>query len=305
MAARLWRWVLGVAVAFATAMAGALALVVPLSAWTALWTAVAFLLALPLVFAAATLAAARACSPGGWTWSGAGYALRAVPGEAAHFGLAILRMCADPRQRPAAAVRPAGEPPRPVLLIHGILCNRGVWRTLERRLHAAGLAPVRAVNLEPLFDDVDLQARRVEPQLLALQQQCGGARVLVVAHSMGGLVARALLRGAGSAAIGRILTIGTPHHGTVFARGLPWPATRQMSPASPWLSALNAAQEDDFAVPVTSVYSLEDNLVAPARSPVLRGARWRELRGLGHFGLLSSRRSLDAVMAALAPANPE
>ena len=305
MAARLWRWILGVSLLFATAVTGAVALTYPLAAGTALWTALAILFALPLAFTATSLAAVRIGAAGGCTWSAAGYALRAVLSEAAHFGLAILRMCTDPRQRPAATAPSAAGPPRPVLLIHGILCNRGVWRSLERRLRAAGLAPVRSVNLEPLFDDIDLQARRVEPQLLALQQQCGGAPVLIVAHSMGGLVARALLRGAARGAVGRLVTIGSPHHGSIVARALSRPATRQMAPESPWLGALNASQEGDFAVPVTSIYSLEDNLIAPAHSPRLRGAAARELRGLGHFGLLSSRRGLDAAMAALAPASSE
>jgi predicted alpha/beta hydrolase family esterase len=305
MAARLWRWVLGVVLVFATTAAGALALTFALAAWTALWTALAILLATPVVFAAASLAAAHACNPRGWTWSAAGCALRAVPGEALHFSRAILRMSVDPRQPPASAALPAGRPPRPVLLIHGILCNRGVWRAVEPRLHAAGLAPVRAVNLEPLFADIELQARRVAPELLALQQQCDGARVIIVAHSMGGLVARALLRNVGSGAISRIVTLGSPHHGTMFTRGLPWPATQQMNPESPWLGALNTAQEGNLTVPVISIYSLDDNLVAPACSAQLRGAQSREICGVGHFGLLNSRRALDALMAALAPACPE
>jgi pimeloyl-ACP methyl ester carboxylesterase len=302
MAARFWRWVLSVVVLLAATVAGALALTFSLAAWTALWIAVAILLAMPVLFAAASLAAAGAWSPPGRSWSAAGGAVRAVLSEAVHFGLAILRMCTDPRQRPPA---PAADPPRPVLLIHGIVCNRGVWQAVQRRLQAAQLAPIGAVNLEPLFDDIELQAQRVEPEVLALQRQCSGARVIVVAHSMGGLVARALLRRVGPGVISRIVTIGSPHHGTMLARGLNWPATRQMAPESPWLGALNASQEGAFAIPVTSIYSLEDNLLAPARTARLRGAQWQEMRGLGHFGLLNSRRSLDAIMAALRPECPE
>jgi len=126
-----------------------------------------------------------------------------------------------------------------------------------------------------------------------------GARVTIIAHSMGGLVARVALRSLGSDVIKHIITLATPHHGTAIARVLQWPATRQMCPGSSWLAALNATQEGHWRVPVTSIYSLEDNLVAPARSPVLLGAKLHEMRGLGHFGLLASRRALDCVMRAL------
>jgi len=44
---------------------------------------------------------------------------------------------------------------------------------------------------------------------------------------------------------------------------------------------------------------LEDNLVAPPDSARLRGAESHELRGIGHFGMLRSRRTLDCVIAAL------
>jgi pimeloyl-ACP methyl ester carboxylesterase len=305
MAARLWRCVLGVALLFAAIVAIALAVMFALATRTAACIALAVLVATPVVFVAATLAVARAWNPRGWDVSGARCARRAALSEAARFSRVILWMCANPEARTwTAAPPPAGRATRPVLLIHGILCNRGVWRAVEPRLHAAGLGPVHAVNMEPLFADIELQAKRVEPELLALQQQCEGARVIIVAHSMGGLVARALLRNVGAGGISRIVTLGSPHHGTMFSRGLPWPATQQMSPESPWLGALNTAQEGNLAVPVVSIYSLDDNLVAPARSAQLRGAQSSEMRGVGHFGLLGSRRALDALMAALAPACP-
>jgi hypothetical protein len=72
-----------------------------------------------------------------------------------------------------------------------------------------------------------------------------------------------------------------------------------MRPASSWLAALNGSQEGHWRVPVTSLYSPEDELVTPARSPFLVGAISLPLRGLGHFGLLMCPRSLDRVMSVL------
>jgi pimeloyl-ACP methyl ester carboxylesterase len=139
------------------------------------------------------------------------------------------------------------------------------------------------------------------PDLSALQNRCNGERVVIVAHSMGGLVARALLRDLGAGVIRRIVTIASPHHGTVLVRGLPWPNARQMSDVSPWLHTLNTVQEGRFAVPMASIYSLEDNLVVPAGSARLQGAESHELRGIGHLGMLRSQRALDCIVATLLP----
>jgi pimeloyl-ACP methyl ester carboxylesterase len=305
MAARLWRWVLGFAVLFAAGAAAALAGTGLLTPWSAAGAALAVLGALPLTFVTLSFAMGRACAPVGRAAAPTGCAALAVLGEAVDFSLAIARMSADPREWQAlAALPPAGSARRPVLLIHGILCNRGVWRPLQPRLRAAGYGPVRTVNLEPLCASIELHARRLAPALLALRQECGGTSVLIVGHSMGGLVARALLRQLGPEAIGGIVTVGSPHHGTALTRGLRWPATRDMSPGSAFLEGLNSTQEGQLTVPIHSLYSLEDNLLAPARTAQLQGAQWRELRGIGHFGLLGRRRALDQVVAALELACP-
>ena len=173
-----------------------------------------------------------------------------------------------------------------------------MWGALQERLRAAGFAGVAAVNLEPLLADIELQAASAHAELLALHR-CHGARVTIIAHSMGGLVARVLLRDLGPEVIGRIITVASPHHGTALVAGLPWPAARQLARASPWLCALNALQEGRFSVPLISLYSLEDNLIAPAHSACLRGAELHELRGVGHLGMVSAPPALDRVMMVL------
>ena len=297
MAARLWRSIL--ALAFGVALAsGALARRdFSLTLASAGAVALGVLLALPVVFVALSFLLARAADSAGSAPPRASQLLRALLSEVAEFTSSIVAMSAA---APARAPAPLPEhAPRPVLLMHGILCNAAVWHPLRVRLVAAGFGPVEALDLEPLFADIEILAARAAPRLLALRQRCRGERVLIVAHSMGGLVARALLRELGPSAIRRIVTIASPHHGTAVVRGLPWANTRQMSPVSPWLRALNAAQEGRFAVPVTSIYTAEDNMVVPVESARLQGAESTELRGIGHLGMVRSRRALDSVIAAL------
>ena len=199
---------------------------------------------------------------------------------------------------------PRVPPPRssgPVLLIHGVVCNHRAWNAWLERLQSSGFAPIRAVDLEPPLADIEWHAARVEQDVRALFQESGGSTVAIIAHSMGGLVARAVLRRVGPGIIGRIVTIATPHHGTVLARLFRGQRPlQQMCPEAPWLVELNADEEDGPSVPITTIYSLEDNLVVPARSAALRHARRVELRGIGHVGVLSSAEAIDCTVAALA-----
>jgi triacylglycerol esterase/lipase EstA (alpha/beta hydrolase family) len=235
---------------------------------------------------------------------GAGELLKASIGEAFALECAALHMVAEPLgQRRHAGVPTAAGPARPVLLIHGILCNGAVWRPLLERLRAHGYAPVRAVNLEPLLADLDTHTVSVVRELEALQRDSNGASVAVIAHSMGGLLARAALRTVGQAAISRIVTIGSPHHGTGVARLFRGRLAYQLRPDSPWLHGLNVGQGPTPAVPLTSIYSLHDNLIVPPRTAMLAGASLHELRGIGHLQLLSAGGSIDRVLAALTGAD--
>jgi triacylglycerol esterase/lipase EstA (alpha/beta hydrolase family) len=305
VAARLWRLVLACELAVAAALAAALTAAFSLSAGIALGIALLLSLFTPGVLVAVSFLIAAVLAPRSARVGGLD-CLRALLNEGIHFNRAVLAMALSGDQLPAAAVAidaaAAQRTPRPLLLIHGIVCNRSIWRPWLQRLQAEGFAPIRAVNLEPLFADIEAHALRVEHELHALQRETNGARVAIVAHSMGGLVARAALRSLGANSISRIVTLAAPHHGTQIARWFRWLPVRQMSPDSAWLRALNASQEGHLAIAFTSIYSLHDNLIMPPRSARLDGASMHELHGLGHVGLLSSRHAIEYAVAALAGA---
>jgi pimeloyl-ACP methyl ester carboxylesterase len=298
MAARAWRSIVALAVAASALAAAGLARSFAWSLSTALAVTLLLLAALPVAATLATFIIALTVS--GRLHARSGMRIgRALCGEIAAFCLSVLAMITNAPERPQQQPRSAGGIAQPVLLLHGFFCNHRVWRLLQARLNSAGYGPVEAIDVEPLLADIDAQASRVANRLVELQQECNGARVVIIAHSMGGLVARALLRQLGATAIRRIVTIASPHHGTALALCLPWTDARQMSRRSTWLNALNSAQEGRFAVPITSIYSLEDNLVVPAESARLQGAELHELRGIGHLGMLRSHYVLDRVLATL------
>ncbi|HUN25745.1 MAG TPA: alpha/beta fold hydrolase [Steroidobacteraceae bacterium] len=225
--------------------------------------------------------------------------------ECLAFPLAAFAMAIEPYRR-AAAVPPvrAGACSRPALLVHGFACNAAIWRPLVSRLRRAGYGPVRTATLSPVCADLDSHATTLARTLLTMAAECSGERITVIAHSMGGLVARAALQALGPRIIRRIVTLATPHHGTTLAaaaaRALPCIALDQMSPGSAWLDALNGAAQPDTAVPIACVFSLEDDVIAPPASATLAGARTLEVPGQGHFSLLRSRAARRFVLEALA-----
>ena len=181
----------------------------------------------------------------------------------------------------------------PVLLVHGFVCNRGLWVKFRKRLAAAGLGPIYTISLTPLFGSIDALVPKLNARIEAICAETGASKVMIVAHSMGGLVARAYLarEGAtsGSSRIASLVTLGSPHHGTELGRlgfGL---NTGQMRDQSAWLRTLEAAEAASVGRPATlSIYTLNDDLVYPAESSVLAWAENVPVSAVGHMGLVFS-----------------
>lgn len=184
----------------------------------------------------------------------------------------------------------------PVLLIHGYINNAGAMFILWRTLRRAGFS-LHTLNLEPVYGDIEGYVPLIESRLAALQ--ASGRQATLVCHSMGGLAARAYLRRHGAARVARVICLGTPHAGTVLANTALGENGRQMRPGNPWLARLAADEGGVWPCPMTSIYSLDDNIVAPQSSARLGGARNIELAGLGHISLPMSARAAAVVLAEL------
>lgn len=214
------------------------------------------------------------------------------------FGQAFDHVFVAPDRLPRSA---NGE--APVLLVHGYLCNRGVWWWLKPRLERAGYA-VATVTLEPVLGEIDDLVRPLKERIEALCSETGAQRVALVCHSMGGLTARAYIRACGSERVARLITIATPHQGSIAARlGLGRNA-RQMREGSEWIGALAQAHLP-ADVSAISIYSLHDNLVLPQDNAMLPGTQLMPLTGLGHNEMLVSRRVHDLLLGVLDAAPAE
>ena len=195
---------------------------------------------------------------------------------------------------------PPAPAPFPVLLLHGVLCNAGVWLGLSRHLAAQGLGPVYTLSYGPPLASIEVFADQLATKVDAILRATGAAGVAIVGHSMGGLVARAYLRRYGASKVRLLVTLGTPHHGSVHAWLFPGACLAQLRPGNPWLAALNAA-----ALPgcrVVSLWSRHDSMVAPQASSALPGAEEIVITGVGHNALLADPAVFATVARELARA---
>ena len=193
---------------------------------------------------------------------------------------------------------PTGQ--RGVVLVHGFLCNRGVWLPWLPELRARGHAYV-ALTLEPAFGSVDDYVAAIDTAMRQVQAATGLPPVLV-GHSMGGLAARAWLRTLAqppAQRVYRILTLGTPHHGTWPARFSHTTNGMQMRLDSPWLQALAASEGAAQRALFSCWYSDCDNIVYPTRSATLDGADNHLLQGLGHVHMVYAPQVRAACWQAL------
>ena len=196
----------------------------------------------------------------------------------------------------------------PVLLIHGYGCNSGYWSHLTPLLDAGHISHA-SLDLEPILGAIDDYVPLVARAVASLCLKTNAPKVVIVAHSMGGLVARAYMREHGCQCTAHVFTLGTPHHGTSLANmGIGRNAVQMRrartaaaadAPESAWLRELAAAENADMRALITSFYTHHDNIVAPQTSSVLPGARSIEFGGIGHVAMGRNPRILSRLMQEL------
>jgi triacylglycerol esterase/lipase EstA (alpha/beta hydrolase family) len=195
----------------------------------------------------------------------------------------------------AETLQPLPRGRLPVLLVHGYVCNRGFMLPLRRYLGERGVSAY-SHNLEPVYADIDSYAGGLARRIEEICAATGADQLVILAHSMGGLAARACLRKYGARRVAKLITLGTPHHGTALARLGAGENGRQMVPGNAWLKRLNEAVT---AVPTVSVFSHQDNIVSPQDSAVLEGAKIVGLSGMGHVSMPFSRQIREIALTEI------
>lgn len=187
----------------------------------------------------------------------------------------------------------------PVILLHGFAMNRTNWIWLGRRLARRGIGPLYGTSyFSP--QTVRRSAEHLARFVARVRARENCERVDIVAHSLGGVVARYFIeRLDGARSVARLVTIGSPHRGTKFSQlGALIPSATETRAGSALLDELPLAARND--VRYTSVWSRADAIIEPPESAsIVPAGEDRVFDDLGHLSLLLSPRVLDTVAERL------
>ncbi|MCE7000494.1 alpha/beta fold hydrolase [Saccharothrix sp. S26] len=211
----------------------------------------------------------------------------------------------SPRQRGlvVSSMETAGTP---IVLVHGIGDNRSAFAVLSGALRRRGFGLVHAVNysvLTAVAGDVRRSAALLGEHVERICAETGSDHVHVVGHSLGGLIARYYVqRLGGDARVRTLVTLGTPHQGTLTAYLAPTSLTRQLRPGSDLLSEL-AGPSRPCRTRFVVVWSEMDQVVVPQRNARLEHpalvVEEHRIRDSGHLSLPIDSRALRLIVTAI------
>jgi triacylglycerol esterase/lipase EstA (alpha/beta hydrolase family) len=207
---------------------------------------------------------------------------RLVVGLLAVLVVAVLAAVATvvvPRLTAAGPAPVSQDEPGPVLLVPGYGGSTESLQPLAARLTAAGrdanVVPVPGDGTGDLVAAAAALATAVDDALA----RSGADSVDVVGYSAGGVIARLWAADGGAAQARRVLTLGSPHHGTTLADlatgvapGQCPVGCQQLTTDSGLLARLNAGDETPTGPTWVSVWSTADQTVTPPDSARLDGA---------------------------------
>jgi pimeloyl-ACP methyl ester carboxylesterase len=213
-----------------------------------------------------------------------------------------------------------GHPDRlektPILLVHGYLANSFCWYWQKRRLEKEGFK-VYTVNLgrHPLvgavFDSIENDyADKVQKRIAKITKvhDCQQQGIVVVGHSMGGLVASEAATKMEESNIKAVISLGSPLNGTLLAPlGCALslgnsPCASEMRHGSPFTSRLNKRVEECRKTHFYNLSSGTDIVILPNNSARFQHQpieKYRHYRAMGHLQYLVSGEVADDLLSII------
>ena len=178
-----------------------------------------------------------------------------------------------------------------VVLIHGFFASAGVFRPMRARLERDAKARVASFTHAPGFG-----VRSIARSLAAIVAKIPrDARVHVVGHSLGGIVARWYVQELGGhARIAQTISLASPFGGSPMAARFPWLVGADLHAASALLERLRAGPHAAL-VPHVSVVAGNDRLV-PASLAAFHHGEVVHMPGRGHNTLLFDEEVIRLVV---------
>jgi pimeloyl-ACP methyl ester carboxylesterase len=193
-------------------------------------------------------------------------------------------------------VPPTGDGEDVVVLVHGFMATGGVFRPLRARIEAELGLRVASFTHAP---GVGLHA--IARQLGQLVDRLHeGARVHVVGHSLGGLVARWYVQELGGhRRVQQTIALASPFGGAPIAGRIPVLVGRDLAPDAPVLRRLRERARH-YSTPHLTIAGTHDALAPLDACAAFPHGDLVVLDGRGHNALLFDEEAMDLVVSRVA-----
>ncbi len=179
-----------------------------------------------------------------------------------------------------------------VVLLHGFLATAGVFRPMGARLEREVGARVATFTHAP-----GVGVKRIAKQLARFVDRIPhGARITIVGHSLGGVVARWFVQELeGHRRVAQTISLASPFGGAALASRVPVFVGADLHASSDLLARVRARTHVG-AVPHTSIVAGEDRMVVGIKTASLPRSEVIVLPGRGHNTLLYDEAVIQIVL---------
>jgi len=200
------------------------------------------------------------------------------------FPLAFWRRLWLPKPEPSCS-RP------PVILIHGLYHNVSAWIFYQWLLKRKGFRNTYAFGYSSTSGSVDELLQKLDHRINELGRQLPSHRVILIGHSLGGLLARFYVQDKkNTEKVAAVVTLGSPHQGTKLAALGMGKLARSLIPSGKLFSE-SGQQSMPSEIPRLAIYSPIDNMVLPSEALRVAQPGWSHLEAypVSHVAMLYYR----------------
>lgn len=179
-----------------------------------------------------------------------------------------------------------------IIFVHGLYHSAAAWILFRRWFIRAGRTNIHAWSYNSLTRDVPSLARHLTGLIRDVAAANPGHPLVLIGHSMGGLIIRLALADPATPPVAGVITMGTPHRGSKLAAFGLGRTARSLLCGSELIRELNRTAVTR-GIPFLSLASPTDNMVMPPMCLCApRGAAWQEevTAPVTHVAMLYDRR---------------
>ncbi len=185
----------------------------------------------------------------------------------------------------------------PIVLVHGLFHNSSAWIVMLHRLKQAGFTNIHTYQYDSFFKTFDPAVKGLEDKLDQLLGPNPNSKVILIGHSLGGLVCR---KAAGnpnySKRIAGLVALGSPHNGSDLALFGGNRMSRGLIPGHSIPQSVAAIPDPDC--PCLAIYNLVDDFVFPLSMLQPNRKGWQEIicSPMGHVWMLLSNEVFNSIV---------